>query len=67
MLVIVFSDSKEQSKQYRAGKYPLIFTERQAGQVVTAGPTNVVWWQAHEITSGFGQSHNPSRKTGGKY
>ena len=41
--------------------------ERQTGWAVTARPANAVWWQAHEITSGFSQSHSPSGKTGGKY
>lgn len=41
--------------------------ERQTGWAETVGPANAVWWQAHEITSRFGQSHNPSGKTSGKY
>lgn len=32
-----------------------------------ARPANTVWSQAHEITSGFGQSQSPSGKTGEKY
>lgn len=61
-MVIVFSDSTEQSKQYWAGKYPLILLRDRL-----SGNANAVWWQAHEITSWFGQSQNPSGKTEGKY